>query len=203
MEVSRPKRPVKTIIEDVADIDDDLLDVQSQNSSEDERVKTKKSKVRKSQVSAASKSTENAHPNILHGSKSSSSSSSSSAMKRKASTASEKDQDDDNDDDDDDDDQEAERSKKPKAAVLLDSLLEGLGTQTEDDILADVAPEPEDVSNNNNKSEAGQIVQIKIENFMCHQKLTVDFCKNVNFITGQNGSGTYICAFLYIYIYIY
>lgn len=24
---------------------------------------------------------------------------------------------------------------------------------------------------------------------MCHRKFTIDFCRNVNFITGQNGSG--------------
>ena len=37
--------------------------------------------------------------------------------------------------------------------------------------------------------ECGIITQIKCENFMCHQKLRVDLCRNVNFIYGQNGSG--------------
>ena len=37
--------------------------------------------------------------------------------------------------------------------------------------------------------EAGVILQVHVENFMCHRKFTVDLCRNVNFITGQNGSG--------------
>jgi chromosome segregation ATPase len=37
--------------------------------------------------------------------------------------------------------------------------------------------------------EAGIIKSVYVENFMCHKKLTVDLCRNVNFIHGQNGSG--------------
>lgn len=37
--------------------------------------------------------------------------------------------------------------------------------------------------------EAGIIQSIYCENFMCHRKLTVNLCRNVNFIYGQNGSG--------------
>lgn len=37
--------------------------------------------------------------------------------------------------------------------------------------------------------EAGIIQTIYCENFMCHRKLTVNLCRNVNFIYGQNGSG--------------
>jgi hypothetical protein len=37
--------------------------------------------------------------------------------------------------------------------------------------------------------EAGIVLKIYVENFMCHRKLTVDLCRNVNFIYGQNGSG--------------
>ncbi|KAG7347822.1 RecF/RecN/SMC N terminal domain containing protein [Nitzschia inconspicua] len=37
--------------------------------------------------------------------------------------------------------------------------------------------------------EAGVILKIYVENFMCHRKLSVDLCPNVNFIYGQNGSG--------------
>ena len=36
-------------------------------------------------------------------------------------------------------------------------------------------------------AEAGVIQKIYVENFMCHRKLTVDLCRNVNFIHGQNG----------------
>eukprot|EP00535_Pseudo-nitzschia_heimii_P003888 CAMPEP_0197177072 /NCGR_PEP_ID=MMETSP1423-20130617/2806_1 /TAXON_ID=476441 /ORGANISM="Pseudo-nitzschia heimii, Strain UNC1101" /LENGTH=1222 /DNA_ID=CAMNT_0042626559 /DNA_START=130 /DNA_END=3798 /DNA_ORIENTATION=+ len=41
----------------------------------------------------------------------------------------------------------------------------------------------------NKPPEAGVIKRIYVENFMCHRKLTVDLCRNVNFIHGQNGSG--------------
>jgi len=37
--------------------------------------------------------------------------------------------------------------------------------------------------------EAGVIKKVYVENFMCHRKLTVELCRNVNFIHGQNGSG--------------
>lgn len=37
--------------------------------------------------------------------------------------------------------------------------------------------------------EAGIIKQVYVENFMCHRKFKVELCRNVNFITGQNGSG--------------
>ena len=38
-------------------------------------------------------------------------------------------------------------------------------------------------------AEAGIIHSVHVENFMCHRKLTVNLCRNVNFIHGQNGSG--------------
>ncbi|GMI25107.1 hypothetical protein TeGR_g348, partial [Tetraparma gracilis] len=37
--------------------------------------------------------------------------------------------------------------------------------------------------------EAGIIKTVYVENFMCHVKMKVDLCSNVNFINGQNGSG--------------
>ena len=37
--------------------------------------------------------------------------------------------------------------------------------------------------------EAGVIKKIYLENFMCHKKLSVSLCRNINFINGQNGSG--------------
>ena len=40
--------------------------------------------------------------------------------------------------------------------------------------------------------QAGQILFITVQNFMCHHKITVDFCPHINFVTGQNGSGTFI-----------
>ncbi|KAL0584383.1 hypothetical protein ABG067_005734 [Albugo candida] len=39
------------------------------------------------------------------------------------------------------------------------------------------------------QSEMGIIEEIYCENFMCHQKLRVELSPNINFITGENGSG--------------
>jgi AAA domain len=41
-------------------------------------------------------------------------------------------------------------------------------------------------------AEAGIIKTIYCENFMCHRKLRVDLNRNVTFIHGQNGSGTFL-----------
>mmetsp|Transcript_29485 Transcript_29485/g.33811 ORF Transcript_29485/g.33811 Transcript_29485/m.33811 type:complete len:1212 (-) Transcript_29485:207-3842(-) len=49
--------------------------------------------------------------------------------------------------------------------------------------------EDRNINRVNKPPEAGVISKIYVENFMCHQKLTVELCRNVNFIYGQNGSG--------------
>lgn len=36
---------------------------------------------------------------------------------------------------------------------------------------------------------AGRILQMTLKNFMCHSFLEVEFAGNVNFLTGNNGSG--------------
>ena len=38
-------------------------------------------------------------------------------------------------------------------------------------------------------AECGVIRKVYVENFMCHKKLSIELCNNVNFIHGQNGSG--------------
>eukprot|EP00611_Tribonema_gayanum_P020500 TRINITY_DN3754_c0_g1_i1.p2 TRINITY_DN3754_c0_g1~~TRINITY_DN3754_c0_g1_i1.p2 ORF type:complete len:1140 (+),score=508.08 TRINITY_DN3754_c0_g1_i1:127-3546(+) len=38
-------------------------------------------------------------------------------------------------------------------------------------------------------SECGIIIRITVKNFMCHRHFTFDFCRNINFISGINGSG--------------
>lgn len=43
-------------------------------------------------------------------------------------------------------------------------------------------------------AEVGVITKIYCQDFMCHRKLTVDLNRNINFIHGQNGSGTKIAA---------
>lgn len=37
--------------------------------------------------------------------------------------------------------------------------------------------------------EAGMILKVHMENFMCHSKFTITLGKMLNFITGANGSG--------------
>jgi hypothetical protein len=37
--------------------------------------------------------------------------------------------------------------------------------------------------------EAGQIMTVSVQNFMCHRKFTMNFGRHLNFITGRNGSG--------------
>lgn len=37
--------------------------------------------------------------------------------------------------------------------------------------------------------ETGQILSVEAEDFMCHKKFTIKFNRNVNFVTGANGSG--------------
>jgi len=53
------------------------------------------------------------------------------------------------------------------------------------------SPHPNNPSRNQagKPAEAGIIEKIYVENFMCHRKHTVNLCRNVNFIHGQNGSG--------------
>jgi len=48
---------------------------------------------------------------------------------------------------------------------------------------------PRSINKVGRQAEAGVIDKVYIENFMCHRKLTIALCRNVNFIHGQNGSG--------------
>eukprot|EP00727_Mastigamoeba_balamuthi_P014327 m51a1_g9519 putative structural maintenance of chromosomes protein 6-like (1133) ;mRNA; f:748137-752408 len=38
-------------------------------------------------------------------------------------------------------------------------------------------------------AEMGTIEKVELENFMCHRYLEIEFCPNVNFLVGDNGSG--------------
>ena len=37
--------------------------------------------------------------------------------------------------------------------------------------------------------QAGQLISIRLKNFMCHDLLEINFTEKINFITGANGSG--------------
>lgn len=43
-----------------------------------------------------------------------------------------------------------------------------------------------------NPSSSGAILKIRLENFMCHSNLEIEFGQWVNFITGQNGSQCFL-----------
>ena len=78
----------------------------------------------------------------------------------------------------------ANRSVEPQSPIRDDDDAAGMDEETMTSPMAgrhhnEVGKPPE----------AGVITKIYCENFMCHRKLTVELCRNVNFIYGQNGSG--------------
>jgi hypothetical protein len=76
--------------------------------------------------------------------------------------------------------------------VISETNAEDVETEEEDveTSNADVAvPYRKRINKEGQPPEAGVIKKIYMENFMCHRKLGVDLCRNVNFIHGQNGSG--------------
>ena len=83
----------------------------------------------------------------------------------------------DDDDDDEDFDDEGEGNRASHSAGLTQ-----YDDDDEDDVLEDEDGVPCDY-------EVGQIAMIEVENFMNHRKFSMPFCRNVNFITGRNGSG--------------
>jgi hypothetical protein len=68
-----------------------------------------------------------------------------------------------------------ERKKVSDATIVNDDFVE------EEDLVRDERGETE--------HEAGQIMRVYVQDFMCHHKLTMDFGRHVNFVTGANGSG--------------
>jgi hypothetical protein len=81
--------------------------------------------------------------------------------------------------------------KKGKKVAIGQSKKKSRSAMSEDvdlDAAADYDDNEEAVAGP--KMESGHIVRIYVENFMCHRKMTVDFGRHVNFVTGENGSGT-------------
>jgi hypothetical protein len=86
-------------------------------------------------------------------------------------------------DDDDEEQPKKKQSRKSKAeskkgsdaTIVNDDFVE------EEDLVRDERGETE--------HEAGQIMRVYVQDFMCHHKLTMDFGRHVNFVTGANGSG--------------
>lgn len=74
----------------------------------------------------------------------------------------------------------AKRTSRKRRKVKLDEEYENGSDDDEDE---------ENISPENGESEAGQITKVHVENFMCHRKFTLNLGRNLNFITGKNGSG--------------
>jgi hypothetical protein len=58
-----------------------------------------------------------------------------------------------------------------------------------DDDNDDAADDEEENTSGKDQHEAGQILRIYLEDFMCHRKFDISFGRHLNFVTGLNGSG--------------
>ena len=58
-----------------------------------------------------------------------------------------------------------------------------------DDDNDDAADDEEENTSGKDQHEAGQILRIDLEDFMCHRKFDISFGRHLNFVTGLNGSG--------------
>ena len=91
-----------------------------------------------------------------------------------------------NDDDEDDEYEEDEQQQRPQASPSRKRAKAKNGG-----VVADASSPLRDrhLNPKGAPAEAGIIHEVYVENFMCHRKLSVKLCRNVNFIHGQNGSG--------------
>mmetsp|Transcript_19681 Transcript_19681/g.29891 ORF Transcript_19681/g.29891 Transcript_19681/m.29891 type:complete len:1263 (-) Transcript_19681:430-4218(-) len=111
------------------------------------------------------------------------------------------DDDDDEEDEGEEDDDEEEKKVKKKGAPASKKARKDDDTFEEDD-----ESESEDEGDRaeariknrlalggelkkSSASSAGIIEEISMENFMCHKRLSIKFCRRINFISGANGSG--------------
>mmetsp|Transcript_12716 Transcript_12716/g.12359 ORF Transcript_12716/g.12359 Transcript_12716/m.12359 type:complete len:1152 (-) Transcript_12716:632-4087(-) len=83
--------------------------------------------------------------------------------------------------DDDNEDYDGKRQKGPSRSSA--SSRPDASDVSEDDYEGDEGEE--DLS----ELETGQVMRVYVQDFMCHNKLTVEFGRHVNFVTGSNGSG--------------
>jgi len=59
----------------------------------------------------------------------------------------------------------------------------------EDDDEDNMEEDDDDETGRTTPYEAGQIMKVYVENFMCHRKFHIDLGRHLNFISGRNGSG--------------
>jgi len=78
-------------------------------------------------------------------------------------------------------------SPDPTPTIDMDDVSDASYSSGDDEL--GEASSPRKVNSVGKLPEAGVIVKVYVENFMCHRKLSVQLCRNVNFIHGQNGSG--------------
>lgn len=81
---------------------------------------------------------------------------------------------------------QSRRSNKRQKAVEKSDDEDG-GEVAEGDTGGDM--DVDDGTGRSTVYEAGQIVRVYVENFMCHRKFHFDLGRHLNFITGRNGSG--------------
>ena len=91
-----------------------------------------------------------------------------------------------NDDDEDDEYEEDEQQQRPQASPSRKRAKAKNGGAVAD---ASSPLRDRHLNPKGAPAEAGIIHEVYVENFMCHRKLSVKLCRNVNFIHGQNGSG--------------
>jgi hypothetical protein len=87
---------------------------------------------------------------------------------------------------DEDDDQPQRKPRKRSKAVRSE---ENDGIEPNDDAFFEEGALEDTEPYEENEFEPGQIVRVYVQDFMCHHKLTIDFGRHVNFVTGANGSG--------------
>ena len=82
--------------------------------------------------------------------------------------------------------------KRGRASVLED--IDGNADRRSEEEMEDIKPQRQEssprhpINRPGKQAEAGVIKRVYVENFMCHKKLKVDLCRNVNFIHGQVGT---------------
>ena len=100
---------------------------------------------------------------------------------------------DDHDDEDDEYEEHDEQQKRPQATTPSRKRAKkeknGGGGAVEAGADAGSPLRDRHLNPKGAPAEAGIIHEVYVENFMCHRKLSVKLCRNVNFIHGQNGSG--------------
>jgi hypothetical protein len=82
-----------------------------------------------------------------------------------------------------------DKENSENSSAVEDQAEEVAGEDNEASNADAVEPFRRRINREGKPPEAGVIKKIYMENFMCHRKLGVDLCRNVNFIHGQNGSG--------------